>query len=96
MPTKAFVIRFPNGDFEYDLTRRALPYICETLRRKGLVWAVLRITPDRVDAVHAELLGARRPNDHSSASPRRSACLRFAELRHVLRAKHESQRDGLV
>ena len=27
MPARAFVIRFPNGDFEYDFTRRALPRI---------------------------------------------------------------------
>jgi hypothetical protein len=35
VPAKAFVIRFPNGDFEYDFTRRTLPSIGGTIRRKG-------------------------------------------------------------
>ena len=53
------MIRFPNGDFEYDFTRRAIPTIGETMRRQGLLWSVTRITQDRleldgVDTVHVE------------------------------------------
>lgn len=60
MPTKAFVIRFPNGDFEYDLTRRAVPSIGETLRRRGVVWLVTRITQEIVETVHVERVDARK------------------------------------
>lgn len=52
MLTKAFVIRFPNGDFEYDLSRRAVPSIGETLRRKGVLWQVTRITFETVETLH--------------------------------------------
>jgi len=58
MLTKAFVIRFPNGDFEYDLSRRAVPSIGETLRRKGVLWLVTRITFDRVETLHVERVPA--------------------------------------
>ena len=63
MPAKAFVIRFPNGDFEYDLTAtgRALPAVGETLRRKGLVWSVVSVTPDDLGhTVHVERVGAQK------------------------------------
>ena len=58
MPASAFVIRFPNGDFEYDFTRRALPSIGETMRRNGLLWAVTRVTLDKVVTVHVEPVDA--------------------------------------
>lgn len=61
MPARAFVIRFPNGDFEYDLTRRALPSIGDTLRRQGVLWLVTRITLDRVETVHVERVAAEVP-----------------------------------
>ena len=37
MPGKAFVIRFPSGDFEYDLTvtGRDLPVVGDTIRRRA-------------------------------------------------------------
>jgi hypothetical protein len=59
MPAKAFVIRFPNGDYEYELSRRAAPAIGETVRRKGVLWKVARITQgaitqDGIDTVHVE------------------------------------------
>jgi hypothetical protein len=39
MPGKAFVIRFPSGDFEYDVTvtGRALSAVGDTMRRKGVL-----------------------------------------------------------
>jgi hypothetical protein len=48
------VIRYPNGDFEYDFTRRAFPSVGERLRRKGLLWLVTRITQGRVMTVYVE------------------------------------------
>ena len=58
MPAKAFVIRFPNGDFEYEVSRRAVPSIGETLRRKGVLWFVTRITQEIVEIVHVERVHA--------------------------------------
>jgi hypothetical protein len=59
MPGKAFVIRFPNGDFEYDLTvtGRDLPVVGDTMRRRGVPWLVTRITQELVAVVHVERLG---------------------------------------
>jgi hypothetical protein len=59
MPAKAFVIRFPNGDYEYELSRRAAPAIGEMVRRSGVLWKVTRITQgaitqDGIDTVHVE------------------------------------------
>jgi hypothetical protein len=59
MPARAFVIRFPDGDFEYDLTRRAVPSIGETMRRKGMLWSVTRITENGVVTVHVERVNVR-------------------------------------
>jgi len=58
------VIRFPNGDYEYDFTRRAIPTIGETMRKQGLLWSVTRITHDRlerdgVETVHVKRVDAR-------------------------------------
>ena len=59
MPARAFVIRFPNGDFEYDLTRRPVPAVGERMRRRGEMWSVARITQGAItrggiDTVHVE------------------------------------------
>jgi hypothetical protein len=59
MPAKAFVIRFPNGEYEYDLTRRPVPAVGETMRRRGGLWSVARITQGAItqggiDTVHVE------------------------------------------
>jgi hypothetical protein len=54
MPAKALLIRYPDGDFEYDFTRRALPAIGETMRRKGERWRVTRITGDSVPTAFVE------------------------------------------
>jgi hypothetical protein len=48
------VIRFPNGDFEYDITRSAVPVIGETLRRRGLLWLVTRRSRNDLTTVHVE------------------------------------------
>ena len=54
IPASAFVIRFPNGDYEYDVTRSPVPTIGETMRRKGLLWSVTRITQNGVVTVHVQ------------------------------------------
>jgi hypothetical protein len=59
MPARAFVIRFPNGDYEYDVAWRPTPRIGQTLRRRGALWSVARITQgaitqDGIDTVHVE------------------------------------------
>jgi len=46
MPARAFVIRFPNGDFEYDLTRRALPRIGDRFKRRRTLWQVTSSAQD--------------------------------------------------
>ena len=40
MPGRAFVIYFPNGDFEYDIRPTAAPVVGETMRRRGALWRV--------------------------------------------------------
>ena len=62
MPGKAFAVRFPDGDFEYDLTvtGRPLPAVGDTMRRRGVLWLVTRITRERVEVVHVERVDARR------------------------------------
>ena len=46
MPARAFVIRFPNGDFEYDFTRRLLPRTGDRLKRRGTLWRVTSSAQD--------------------------------------------------
>jgi hypothetical protein len=53
------VIRFPNGDYEYDVTRSPVPSIGETMRRKGLLWSVTRITQNGVVTVHVQRVDTR-------------------------------------
>ena len=56
MPGRAYVIRFPSGDFEYDLTVTGhdLPAVGDTLSRKGVRWRVTQITQELVHVVHVE------------------------------------------
>ena len=64
IPARAFIIRFPNGDFEYDLSRSAAPTIGATIRRQGVLWSVVRVNGDDVREIHVEQTpeqGARAP-----------------------------------
>ena len=54
MPAKAFLIRYPDGDFEYDFTRQALPAIGDTLQRKGERWRVTRLVGNGVLTAYVE------------------------------------------
>jgi hypothetical protein len=48
------VIRFPDGDFEYDLTRSVAPPVGETVRRRGVTWRVTRQTQEDVLTIYVE------------------------------------------
>jgi hypothetical protein len=54
MPAKAFVIRFPDGDFEYDVRRRPAPAVGDLIRRRGTLWLVTRVTRRSDVIVHVE------------------------------------------
>jgi hypothetical protein len=51
MPAKAFVIRFPSGDFEYDLRRADAPKVGETISKRGLLWRVTQVTQEQPPTV---------------------------------------------
>ena len=48
------MIRFPDGDFEYDVTRSVPPSVGETLRRRGVTWCVTERTQEDVLTIHVE------------------------------------------
>jgi hypothetical protein len=54
IPAKALLVRYPNGDFEYDFTRRDFPVIGEKVRRKGELWRVTRIAGSPVPIAYVE------------------------------------------
>jgi hypothetical protein len=54
IPAKAFLIRYPDGDFEYDFTRQVLPSIGDTVQRKGERWRVTRLVGDGVLTAYVE------------------------------------------
>jgi hypothetical protein len=58
MAASAFVILFPNGDYEYDLRQSAAPTIGDKIRRRGVVWSVTSITRGSVATVHVERVDA--------------------------------------
>ena len=62
MPRRAFVLRFPNGDFEYDLTRSAVPGVGETIRRGESLWSVRRVTHEEVPTAYVELVKGPAPD----------------------------------
>jgi hypothetical protein len=71
IPAKAFVIRFPNGDFEYDVTRRVTPSIGETVRRGGILWSVTRVNSGAVPTVHVERVERERDEPSGEEWPPR-------------------------
>ncbi len=68
MPAVAFVIRFPNGDYEYDLSRRIAPTIGETIGRRGMLWSVMNITHADVTTAHVERVRIQEAPDRSTLS----------------------------
>ena len=68
MPSMAFVVRFPNGDFEYEVGSRDAPEVGETMRRRGALWKVMtRDVQDAVLTIHVEAVG-KRASDSLHAS----------------------------
>jgi hypothetical protein len=49
-----FVIRFPNGDFEYAATTRAVPSVGDSMYRNGTVWVVDRVVHDGASTVYVK------------------------------------------
>jgi len=39
----AVVIRFPDGDYEYDLSPSFAPAVGKTIKRKGAWWTIMEI-----------------------------------------------------
>lgn len=50
----AFVIRFPDGDYEYFATQRPVPRVGETIHRWGTDWLVTRVVEDGASIVYVE------------------------------------------
>ena len=72
MPARAFVIRFPDGDFEYDVTRSVPPSVGETLRRRGVTWCVTERTQEDVLTIHVERVerrGGETPAEERTGVP---------------------------
>jgi hypothetical protein len=64
IPARAFIIRFPNGDFEYDFSRLAAPQPGEILRRQGVLWSVVQVKDDVVKEIHV----ARAPEENATGT----------------------------
>jgi hypothetical protein len=71
IPARAFVIRFPNGDFEYDFSRLAAPQPGETLRRQGVLWSVVQVKDDVVKEIHV----ARAPERKATGTAQQNDAL---------------------
>jgi hypothetical protein len=54
MRTTNFEIRYPDGDFEFDVTEHGLPSIGETIRRKHRLWRVTRIAYGQRAVLHVK------------------------------------------
>jgi hypothetical protein len=50
-----FVIRFPDGDYEYTATQRPVPHVGETIHRRGVTWLVVtRVVQDGASMIYVE------------------------------------------
>jgi hypothetical protein len=58
MAASAFVIVFPNGDYEYDVRQGAAPTIGDEIHRRGVLWSVTSITQGSVATLHVERVDA--------------------------------------
>jgi len=67
MSLKAYVIRFPNGDFEVDVSNGVTPAVDQTVRRRGVLWKVTGTARDVVSTVHVERVARRRTDGPSHA-----------------------------
>ena len=58
VPAGAFVIRFPDGDYEYDMTRRPVPSVGDTLLKRGLLWSVEQVRQGEPVTIHVAPVNA--------------------------------------
>jgi hypothetical protein len=54
MAPDTFVIRFPDGDFQYIVTEHRVPSVGETIHRMGAAWLVTRVVHDGASTVYVE------------------------------------------
>jgi hypothetical protein len=54
MAPDTFVIRFPNGDFEYAATPSPMPSVGDSIHRNGTVWRVTGVMHDGAPTVFVE------------------------------------------
>lgn len=54
MAPDTFVIRFPDGDFEYAATTHAVPSVGDSMYRRGTYWLVTRVIHDGASTVYVE------------------------------------------
>ena len=54
MAPDSFVIRFPNGDFEYAATTSAIPSVGDSMCRNGTAWVVTRVIHDGASTVYVK------------------------------------------
>ena len=54
MAPDTYVIRFPDGDFQYAATDRRMPSVGDTIHRMGADWVVTRVVHDGASTVYVE------------------------------------------
>jgi hypothetical protein len=54
MAPDTYVIRFPNGDFEYAATPRSMPSVGDSIHRNGTLWLVTRVMHDGAPPIFVE------------------------------------------
>jgi hypothetical protein len=75
MAGSAFVIVFPNGDYEYDMRQASTPTIGDKIRRRGVLWSVASITRGSVATLHVERVDAPAARSVHAVPPRESNSL---------------------
>ena len=63
------MIRFPDGDYEYDFTRRLAPAVGETIVRRGTTWRVTRRTEADVPTLHVQRAGRGTLEGEATVTP---------------------------
>ena len=87
MPARAFVIRFPNGDFEYDFTRRALPRIGDRFKRRGALWQVTSSAQDGGEGIVVVRVSSAQEGKSASMTESTNETQRDEDHRHPLESE---------
>ena len=72
-PAKAFVIRFPNGDFEYDVLAVSRPRSARRSAAGGVLWSVTCVNSGAVPTVHVERVERERDEPSGETPVRRNS-----------------------